>query len=52
MYKLYINKTFIFIIFIYNLSEITIIILLLLSSFKTLFKSLNVINTLIYYNYI
>ena len=52
VYKLYINKIFIFIIFIYSFNEIIIIILLLLSSFKTLLRFLNIIDVLIYYNYI
>ena len=52
MNKLYINKMFTFVIFIYSFNKITVIILLLLSFFKTLFKFLNVINISIYYNYI
>ena len=52
IYKLYINKMFTFIIFVYNLSKIIIIISSLSSSFKTLFKFSNVINILIYHNYI
>ena len=52
MYKLYINKIFTFIIFVYNFSKITAIILLLLSFFKTLFKFLNIINTLMHCDYI
>ena len=50
MYKLYTDKTFTFIIFIYNFNEIIIIILLLLSFFKTLLEFLNVINILTHYN--
>ena len=50
IYELYANRTFTFIIFIYSLNEIIIIILSLLSFFKTLFRFLNVINVLIYYN--
>ena len=41
-----------FIIFICTFNEITVIILLLLSFFKTLLKFLNFINILKYYNYI
>ena len=52
MYKLYINKIFTSVISVYSFNKIIIIILLLLNFFKTLLRFLNVINILIYYNYI